>query len=897
MSGGRGDGGNVSNIKKVVEGMTQVQQAPSTLLTRRFVKYLSSSELVDSTYAACLERYKEEQSTDVLLCVTLLIRQYLSLHPPSVVMLHNILTFVRDLMKHDSNSYAGRSLMHLENAIIAHSDTLKGTELTTWKQLMDDSTPTTPAPPGLGTISRTSSKGSFHSSMSVVSHTTPRAHRKRRSVSNAPPIAGPGWKAASIEYEGFADISSIAGHQWKPFVKNRYKGQADIVPYESLISYDKGAPSPTNKQHPKPPGGPQLFQYHYYKEQVPLELPKSEMDKMLATLTSVPGSISGMGPTHSEVELAEKLLIKVLCDSYASHLKGAMSSVRLTTLLALSLLKDLAASPYICVRKTAFNIVLNLSIHINLLEDQHFFSESYQPKSNNILTVHNELVWLLHELILHIVQWDEEDDSVWHNAMVCWLVLTGDPVTGFPNEKALSDIDVRALKRFTEVPKVTEDEAVLGSVVKMLYTALVVDGKLDSVKMDLLGGWRAIVDLMLTVHSWGARTYCFNLIYLHVSEQMMAQNDLRGIVPPEQERAVLDNVLSEFLRTDLHWCLPAVFKYPTDFHLPLLQYLTSEGPIREGYNRGVAQHVLQHIQGLALEYARLPKVIREDIKNIFESDDKMFLSMKQLSTLAQSNSECRAANIENRALAARWLFTLTKHSVEAQQQQSAALKTHVEAILSELTHDRIYNIRLLFLSVTESYLLLLKSREPDHTTVIDSLNKSLMVMVKRGESHLQVLLKMFHLVVEFVTVLAREPKGVHAQRDSVADMLVMGCLEVPHTLLMRIKTELLLYIFSELKGYSANGACTARHATLLLIISQVTYDKSLLSLVGGKSFFTALLSGSSQRLSLAAALFLISYCSTSEPKLWHEATKNISPGSKIEHPLVLANHLMKHSPK
>eukprot|EP01064_Diplonema_japonicum_P029838 TRINITY_DN4914_c0_g1_i1.p1 TRINITY_DN4914_c0_g1~~TRINITY_DN4914_c0_g1_i1.p1 ORF type:complete len:887 (+),score=176.92 TRINITY_DN4914_c0_g1_i1:74-2734(+) len=880
---GKGDGGvSLAQIKKVVEGMTQVQQAPSTVLSRRFVRYLGSTEWADLTYAACLERYREEPSTDVLLCVTLLIRQYLSLHPPSVSMLHSILTFVRDLLRHDSNSYACRSLMHLENAVIAHSDSLTGSDMTTWKQLVDESAPTLTPPPGQGSMSRTSSKGSFHSSMSVVSHSTPRAHRRRRSVANAPIIAGPGWRA--IEYDGFADINSFAGHQWKPFSKNRYKGQAEVIPYEVLIADDKKeAAVPKTSSHG-------LFQYHYYCEQVPLNISKPEMEKIMATLSSVPGGVCGMGPTHAEVELAEKLVIKVFCDSYASHLKTAMSSIRLSTLLCLSLLKDLVASPYICVRKTAFNMVLNLSIHINLLEDQQFFAETQQTKSH-IPVVHQEVVWLLQELILHLVQWDEED-CVWQNAMVCWLTVTSDPVTGFPTDKALRDIDVRALKRFAELPSVLEDETVLGSVVKMIYTAVVIDGKLDSTKLELLGGWRSVVDLFVCVHSWSARVHCFQLMFYHVTEQMMAQNDLRSVVPPEQGRLVLDTVLTEFIRADLHWCLPALFKYPTDFQSSLLQFITSEGPIREGYNRGVAQHILQHLQGLALEYARLPKVIREDIKNLFDSSDRMLLSMKQLSTLARANSECRAANIENRALAARWLFTLTKHAVEGQQ-AGATLKAHVEGILSELTHERLHDIRLLYLNVTGAYLLLLKSRENDYVTVIDALQQSLQVMVTEKETHPQVLLKMFYMILEFVCTLSRDPRAVQSPKDTIVDMLILGSLEVPHTLLARIKPEILVYMFVALKPYRSAGVLTARHGLLLLVISQVSYDRSLLSSVGGKDFFCSLLADDSRRLALAASLFLISHFSTSEPKLWQASTRALP--QKIERPVALAQHVLHHS--
>eukprot|EP01060_Flectonema_neradi_P013065 TRINITY_DN1985_c0_g1_i4.p1 TRINITY_DN1985_c0_g1~~TRINITY_DN1985_c0_g1_i4.p1 ORF type:complete len:655 (+),score=80.86 TRINITY_DN1985_c0_g1_i4:463-2427(+) len=623
------------HIKKIVEGMTQPQQAPSPTLTRRFVRLLGNPELVDLTYLACLDRCKDEGS-DVLLCVTLLLRQYLSLHPPSVTTCQSILLFVREILgsQNTESAAVNRSLVHLENAVMSHCEGLTGTDAARWKQQHDDSI-------GIGSISRCSSRGSLHSSVSVVSHNTPRTHssltmrggRSRRTVQDSIVITGP-CNRQSLEAEGFSYLPTHAGVGWKAASRptdddhltstinthtdvnddydyqppSTYSGAAvDATSYEQLLSgviqhkanTIRGRPQQEamnnylsnlnskvkrgylSKGKGDAPLSRRLFQFHYYREQNPLKMPREDIDKILSDLASVPSSISGMGPTIEENELSQKVMVKLLCDSFANQIKtDSLEAVRLTTFVTHTVIHRLVSSPYICVRRVAFSILLNLSVHINLLDNQNFFSDSGGHNGQkNVAIVHNELIWIIHEVLLQLVQWDEEDETVWHSACVCWMALTTDPLLGFPSNKVLADVDIRALQRFTTLPTITADENVLGMLVKMIYSALVINNKLDSAKLESFGGWRAVVDLYLQVHTWSGRLYCFQLVYLHTAEQMMAHNELRTIVPPDQERLVLDNVLQELVRFDLHWYLVNFFKYPLEL-VSLSQFLTSDGPMR-----------------------------------------------------------------------------------------------------------------------------------------------------------------------------------------------------------------------------------------------------------------------------------------------------------------------------
>ena len=618
-------------IRKIIEGMTQPLQAPSATLTRRFVRLLANPELVDQTYTACLERCRDEGS-DVMLCGTLLLRQYLQLNPPSLSICQAILIFVREMAQVSDSSAVTRSLHNLENAVVSHCEALTGSDAIKWKQHHEEVA---------GSISRCSSKGSLHSSLSVISHNTPRAHssmtmrggRARRTIQDSHAIAGP-CSRSTLEIEGYSYLPPFIGSGWKAASRpsadaddqltstiNTHTDQIDDIDNNSTIannisyagasvdssSYEQllrgvlasrsvketnlkqqeainsylGKLGAKAKRKGEAPLSRRLFQFHYYKEQSPLNMPREDIDKIITNLSSVPSSISGMGPSIEENELSQKIMIKVLCDSFASQIKtDSMESVRLTTFVTHSVIHKLVSSPYICVRRIAFSILLNLSVHINLLDNQNFFSENgNQNARKNVSIVHNELVWIIHEVLLQLVQWDEEDDSVWRHACICWMTLTTDPLHGFPSSKVLAEVDIRALQRFTTLASITADENVLGVLVKIIYSAMVIHNKLDSAKLESFGGWRAVVDLYLQVHTWSGRFYCFQLIYLHTAEQMMAHNELRTIVPPDQERLVLDNVAQELVRSDLHWYLVNLFRYPLEL-VNLSHYLISEGPMR-----------------------------------------------------------------------------------------------------------------------------------------------------------------------------------------------------------------------------------------------------------------------------------------------------------------------------
>eukprot|EP01063_Lacrimia_lanifica_P017224 TRINITY_DN2401_c0_g1_i1.p1 TRINITY_DN2401_c0_g1~~TRINITY_DN2401_c0_g1_i1.p1 ORF type:complete len:961 (+),score=246.65 TRINITY_DN2401_c0_g1_i1:926-3808(+) len=948
------DGVNHAQIRKVVQELLQSRVASNSAnsaLTRRFITYLRSDALVDAAYIACIERCKADPSPDIAMSACALIRFYLTSYPPSVHGVYALLVWAREQLGADGSNAVQRSFQLLENALLTHVDTslpnLSAADQSAWVKLCrSDKTLTQTATPLLPYAAATPRGG---------------CRRHRRSVQDVLDPALSSLKNYNLYAYGTAELASLKGTHWKPLTPSApaatprptathefsntaaaaavaastpRAGQSMIGsgtaskarPLGGLLSrsgkasltasgdawsptlYAGSAPLIGGPRRSQPSAAQQAFKP--LTQRKVLDVSQEQLEAVISTISSVPSDIPGLGASHEDVEFCQKLLVKFLCDSYGKCIKdgGEAEHLRVSTLIALSMLKKLIASPYICVRTAAFDVVYNCAVHATWIDGRgvHEPRERGQSRGSsvpNALLVHREVRWLVQELVLHLVQWDEEEDPVWAAGMTCWLVIVTDPATGFPTHDAIHDVDIRALKRFTELEMVHTNYACTDQFVRMIFTSLMGTAesapKLNSERLAKFGGWRALADLYLSVHSWDARQMCFTVLYHHIAEQMIAQGDLRWIVPPDQEKQALDNVLSELIKSDLHWFLPRLLLYPpSDFQQTLLTFLTAEGAMREGYTRGVVAQVLHHLHGVAVEYGKLPKVIRDDTRMLISTGVGHEISLKQLRLLSTSNSDCHVANIENRTLCSRWLFALIKPCVEGGVALEP-LKTEVESILNDLTKARIYQLRLLYLRVTNSYLLLLSNRDPD-CNVVEFMCTHLKALVNEGETHPQVLYLMFNIIAQCISHLSNDSIHIKQGEDGLADMLLSGALEVPNTLLLEVKPELLLFMYRSTLAHAGPKyptMCTICHCFLLLIIAQVNHDKSRLPEYGGKQFFIGILdyapSPATKPLVATAAAFLCNLIASTEPNLWRCAVATLPHGAPVgQHPHLLISHVL-----
>ncbi|KAL6977340.1 hypothetical protein U1Q18_026141 [Sarracenia purpurea var. burkii] len=223
-----------------------------------------------------------------------------------------------------------------------------------------------------------------------------------------------------------------------------------------------------------------LFQYRHYSEQQPLRLNPVEVCEVIAAVCSETPSpnanlmtISSKLSTNSgkpSMDVAVSVLIKLVIDMYVLDSGTAAP-------LTLSMLEEMINSPRLASRSRAFDLILNLGVHGHLLEpmiiddtptideETYFDNEplfatqgkrisDYPKKMENSSAINNFETWILgilYEVLLHLVQIQEKEESVWASALSCLLYFVCD--RGKIRRNRLEGLDIRVVKVLIEISR------------------------------------------------------------------------------------------------------------------------------------------------------------------------------------------------------------------------------------------------------------------------------------------------------------------------------------------------------------------------------------------------------------------------------------------------------------
>lgn len=102
-----------------------------------------------------------------------------------------------------------------------------------------------------------------------------------------------------------------------------------------------------------------LFQYKHYREQSRLQLSETQMEDITNAIVA---------PRNDNRLTASKIFIKLIIDAFVQD------DVQVATTLLLSVLTEMLESPTAEARVHAFNLVFNLSVHVNMFEEVPFFN-------------------------------------------------------------------------------------------------------------------------------------------------------------------------------------------------------------------------------------------------------------------------------------------------------------------------------------------------------------------------------------------------------------------------------------------------------------------------------------------------------------------------------------------
>ncbi|XP_057475378.1 uncharacterized protein LOC130763459 isoform X2 [Actinidia eriantha] len=295
------------------------------------------------------------------------------------------------------------------------------------------------------------------------------------SVSNSPIVE---------EVDGIDDLEFIA----LDVLEWRWCGGKQL----SLLSTEReDSPLSTFRPRARP-----LFQYRHYSEQQPLRLNPAEVCEVIAVVCSETPSPNANLMTISSklsnnsgkpsMDVAVSVLIKLVIDMYVLDSGSAAP-------LTLSMLEEMLNSPRLASRSRAFDLILNLGVHGHLLEpmihddisaieeETYFDNEAlfatqgnrkpdYSKQMENSSATNNFETWILgilYEILLHLVQIQEKDESVWASALSCLLYFVCDG--GKIRRNILEGLDIRVVKVLIEISRRNSwAELVLSKLICML---------------------------------------------------------------------------------------------------------------------------------------------------------------------------------------------------------------------------------------------------------------------------------------------------------------------------------------------------------------------------------------------------------------------------------------------
>lgn len=306
-----------------------------------------------------------------------------------------------------------------------------------------------------------------------------------------------------------------------------------------------------------------LFQYRHYSEQQPLRLNAAEVCEVIAAVcTEAPSPNANFMTVSSKLsnnsgkpsmDVAVSVLVKLVIDMYVLDSETAGP-------LTLFMLEEMLNSPRLVSKTRAFDLILNLGVHAHLLEpppqdedspvDEEYSQEQildnemppsseatrkmdYLKKMGNCSAVDKFECWILgilSEVLLHLVQVEEKEESLWASALSCLLYFVCD--RGKIRRSRLKALDIRVIKVLLTISRLNcWAEVVRSKLICMLTNMFyeVPDGSIKAAsatpmffteQIDLIGGIEFIFVELVLSNSRDARRNLYLVLFDYVLHQI-----------------------------------------------------------------------------------------------------------------------------------------------------------------------------------------------------------------------------------------------------------------------------------------------------------------------------------------------------------------------------------------
>ncbi|XP_015079559.1 uncharacterized protein LOC107023390 [Solanum pennellii] len=285
-----------------------------------------------------------------------------------------------------------------------------------------------------------------------------------------------------------------------------------------------------------------LFQYRHYSEQQPLRLNPMEVYEVIAAACSETSAPNTYLMTFSSklsnnsgkpsMDVAVSVLVKLVIDMYVLDSETAAP-------LALSMLEEMMNSTRLESKTRAFDLILNLGVHAHLLEpptaddastiEEEYSKETFLDNETQLSLEGNKksdylkkagsssaidkfecwILGILYEILLHLVQTEEKEESIWASSLSCLLYFVCD--RGRIRRSRLKGLDIRVVQVLICVSRMNSwaeivHSKLIGMLTNMFYENPEISNKALSAtpefliqQVDLTGGIEFIfVELVLS---------------------------------------------------------------------------------------------------------------------------------------------------------------------------------------------------------------------------------------------------------------------------------------------------------------------------------------------------------------------------------------------------------------
>ncbi|EGC32522.1 hypothetical protein DICPUDRAFT_98853 [Dictyostelium purpureum] len=606
---------------------------------------------------------------------------------------------------------------------------------------------------------------------------------------------------------------------------------------------------------------PALFQYKYYKDQEPLKITEQEIVQVVRVIINP--------ATPQDRSIATKIFIKIILDIYCKDGLVVQSSEKLIS----SYFHQFISSTNRDTRAHTFNILFNLSIHINLyselkLEDGGNIQTTNSSGGLSMIRDLQESVFrILVEMVQHLIDFKERDERTWQEALNCILFFITEE--GYVIKEKLFQLNSQMIASFLLYIQDLNDN-VKRILVRMLTNFLYKDPicnqinyqnnylNLNEEEVNNVGGINFILQLYTTVRSSESKNNLFVIIFDYVLLTALKTQTI------EQSQIINESplLLELFRKSDASHYFTQIFKCIPEhgFISKFFLYTSEEAKHDSSYSyEDLIIKFTMKLEEFATRYQSIDSNYEKLILDCQEVPERLNQLIND--TLNNEDDEVSLFYAEN------WLFLLLKKSLidkESNPQFNFSINTYIQ-LASNLSS----RLRRMYISLTERLLLLSKFRlstsETKTIEIFDMFNDRFTKLISQGEKSENNL--MYIVDILFDMIYKRAGTGLLRSKESVPDtnysLFLSNQFVVSISLLKLFNINIIQYLFNNLQ-HSENTK--EQRLFLLHILIQRCNDEEDLKKVGGISFFKNLLSDLSTQIAYHASYFLLTQLEAESPE-------------------------------